>query len=253
VKQGIPVLVLFALIGCSAGSGYADRAMTAEFVEDAVVENNRRVNSILGSGTISVETPEIAQSVSFDLTLRKPDSVMVKIEGPFGIDLGLALVTRDEFLFYNSMSNEVLTGPTNAANLGRFLRVGLEFDDLLNFFSGGVFVREDRGRKASFTIEDETYVLQFRNDSGARRYRIEPRTLQIIRIDHLDVRGNVLLEQSFANFVSIEGVTLPQLVRVTARQERRRLSLAYSTLSVNPPSLQFHVDIPPDAERAPMK
>ncbi|HEX9615600.1 MAG TPA: DUF4292 domain-containing protein [Bacteroidota bacterium] len=250
MKQAIPVFILATLAGCSAGVGLADRTMTAESVEAEVLRNAGQVRTLTGSGTLSVETPEIAQSVAFELTMRKPDSVMIRVEGPFGIDLGLALVTSREFLFYNSMSNELLAGPTNSANLGRILRVGLEFEDLLNLFSGGEFFREDRGAPAAFAIEEEEYVLTFRTPTGARRYRIEPRSFQIVGIDHLDGDGTLFLEQSFGNFVIIDGITLPQIVRITSRQERRRLSLAYSDFSVNPPSLQFNFDVPADAERA---
>ena len=253
MKHAIKALVLVTLAGCSAGVGLADRTMTAESVEAEVLRNAGRVHALTGSGTLSVETPEIAQSVAFELTMRKPDSVMIRIEGPFGIDLGLALVTRREFLFYNSMSNELLAGPTNQANLGRILRVGLEFEDLLNLFSGGEFFREDRGAPAAFAIEEEEYILTFRTATGTRRYRVEPRSFQIVGIDHLDESGALLLEQSFGNFVNVEGITLPQIVRITARQERRRLSLAYSDFSVNPSSLQFNFDVPADAERARME
>ena len=56
---------------------------------------------MIGEGKFTIETPEIAQSASFFLNLQKPDSVMLRIEGPFGIEVGAAIVTRDEFLFYN--------------------------------------------------------------------------------------------------------------------------------------------------------
>ncbi|MBI4418445.1 MAG: DUF4292 domain-containing protein [Ignavibacteriales bacterium] len=240
---------LLFLAGCASGMR-ADRTLTPERIGEAVVANHNRVASLFGTGTISVETPEIAQSVSFELALRKPDSIMVRIEGPFGLGLGLALLTRDEFLFYNSMQNRVLVGPSTPENLSRFFRVRLDFDDLLNMLSGGVFPDEDRGEPDAFDIEANEYVFTYRHTEGTRRYWVEPESFQIVRINHLDSRGTVVLEQTFGRFVRKGEVTLPQLVRVVMRQERRRVSIAYADLSLNPSILRFRFDIPADAKRA---
>ncbi|MEX1138094.1 MAG: DUF4292 domain-containing protein [Bacteroidota bacterium] len=242
-------LALLLAAGCSAGIGYADRSISPAFIEDTVLSNHNRVQTLLGSGTISVETPEIAQNVSFELTLRKPDSVMVRIEGPFGIDLGLALLTRREFSFYNSMNNQLLSGPTNPTNLARVLRIRMEFDDLLNLFSGGTFLAADRGRPSKFDVVEDEYVLTYEHERGSRRYQVDPRSFQIVKIEHLDQTGGVVVEQTFGKFLTEDGTIVPQLVRALMRLERRRLSIAYSDLVINPQQLEFHFDVPTDAER----
>jgi hypothetical protein len=249
MKVLVAALAVVLAAGCSSGSGYADRSVSPAFLQDAVLTNHGRIHALLGSGTISIETPEIAQNVSFELTLRKPDSVMVRIEGPFGIDLGLALLTRREFFFYNSMNNQVLSGPTNAANLARVLRIQMEFDDLLNLFSGGTFLTADRGRPPEFDVIDDEYVLTYGHERGSRRYKIDPRSYQIVQIQHLDQRGMVVAEQTFGKFLTSDGTIAPQLVRALMRRERRRLSIAYADLAINPQRLDFHFDIPSDAEK----
>lgn len=244
------VALIFTGAGCAGGTGYADRSLSASSLEETVVSHHRQIRALSGSGTISVETPEIAQSVSFELVLRKPDSVLVRIEGPFGIDLGLALITRSEFFFYNSMENRVLSGPTNAANLGRVLRIKLEFEDMMNLFSGGALLSNDIGRPSSLEIIDDEYVLTYEHPAGVRKYWIDPRSLQIVQIHHLDKGGRVLIEQTFTSFQKADGTIVPRLLRAVMRPERRRLSISYSDLAVNPASVSFHYEIPSDAERA---
>ncbi|MEP0822428.1 MAG: DUF4292 domain-containing protein [Ignavibacterium sp.] len=249
MRRIIAFSVAFGLAACATGSR-TDRTLTAEAVGRAVVANHDRVNSLFGTGILSIETPEIAQSASFEIFLRRPDSILVRIEGPFGIDVGQALVTKNEFYFYNSMQNRLLTGPSNPENLGRFFRIRVAFDDLVNMLTGGVFLGEDRGRPDDFSIEDDEYVFTYRHRDGLRRYWVEPEFFQVVRIHHLDPAGNLLLEQSFGRFVRVGDVTVPQLVRVTMKQERRRVSIAYADLSLNPSSLSFRFDVPADAERA---
>jgi len=247
----IPGVALMVLWGCSSSSSLrtSARTVTPELVQQSVRTNQERVRSLKGSGNITLETPEIAQSGSFELMLRKPDSVFVKLEGPFGIEVGAALLTRKEFFFYNSLQNRLISGTMNASNLRRILRVNLSFDELLNMITGGTFFPEDQGAPDTVTIEDNQSVLTYRHESGSRRYWIDPESLLIARIQHVDRQGKLRFEQRFANFRSIEGTSLPYRVRITQLAERRTVALSYSSIAINTDALRFTLEVPENAER----
>lgn len=250
--KGWPGIVLAGLVlaGCTSKSvRYADRTVTPELLREKVTENQRQVHALVGSGTISIETSDMAQSGSFELTLRKPDSLLVKLEGPFGIDVGSAMVTREKFSFYYSFQNRVLEGPTSAANLNKLFQIPINFEDVMNLFTGGFFLSDDDASPSEFSIEEEEFVMTYGHDSGSRRYWIDPQSMQIVKIHHLDTNGNLALEQIFSKFRTFDGVTIPQYVRVTMVKERRRVSIAYSDLTVNPAGLEFFFDVPHNASR----
>jgi len=250
VIRSAAILLVLVLYGCAATSvRHADRSATPALLQEEVRQNHERVQALTGNGRIAIETPEMAQSASFELTLRKPDSLLVKIEGPFGLDVGSAMVTRTEFSLYNSMRNQRLVGSTNPSNLDRILHVQLDFDDVLNLFTGGIFLSEDRSAPSSFAIEDEEFVLTYERYDGTHRYWIDPESRQIARIQHLDSSGKLTLEQIFSDFRTIGGVTIPQRIRITLVRERRRVSVSYSDLDVNPTHLQFTFDVPSSASR----
>lgn len=253
MSRGLAGILLggFILAGCATKTvRYADRTITADMLQERVNQNQQRVRALTGSGTISVETSEMAQSGSFELTLRKPDSLLVKIEGPFGIDVGSALVTRDRFSFYYSFQNRLVEGPTNPANLKKVFQIPIDFDDVLNLFTGGFFLAEDRVNPSIFSIEDEEFVMTYNSYTGTRRYWVDPQSMQIVKIQHLDGLGRLVLEQLFSKFQTLDGVTIPQYVRVTMVRERRRVSIAYSDFTVNPSEMEFLFDVPKNAARA---
>jgi outer membrane lipoprotein-sorting protein len=247
----IALFVLMALGGCSSSKSLRTSASTVspELVQQSVRNNQERVRSLKGSGNITLETPEVAQSGSFELMLRKPDSIFVKLEGPFGIEVGAALLTRQDFFFYNSFQNRLISGTMNASNLRRILRVNLSFDELVNMITGGTFFPEDQGVPDTVTVEDDQFVLTYRHESGARRYWIDPESLLIARIQHFDREGKLQFEQRFTNFRSIEGMSLPYRVRFTQLTERRTVALSYSSMAVNTDALRFTLDVPDNAER----
>jgi hypothetical protein len=247
------VLVLFFLsfIGCRTTStlNLGNRSITSAEVQEIARTHHARIQTIQGEGRISVETPEIAQSGAFILTLRKPDSVLINLQGPFGIKVGSALVTRTGFSFYNSLENKLITGSTSIENLNRILHVQISFDDLLNIFAGGGFLDDDLRSPDETHIEDDQFVFIYTSHNSSRRYWIEPTSLYIQRIQFLDRSGKLTLEQTFNDFEDVNGIAMPYAIRITQPKTQQMLTLKYSNIMVNVEQLQFTFTIPQNAER----
>jgi outer membrane lipoprotein-sorting protein len=218
-------------------------------VQEITRSHHARIQSMSGEGRVSVETPEIAQSGSFILTLQKPDSVLINIQGPFGIKVGSALVTRSEFLFYNSLKNRLITGSTNIENLNRILHVQLSFDDLLNLFAGGTFLENDFRAPDETYMEDDQVVFVFASSQTSRKYWIDPMTLNIQKVQILDQNGKLTLEETFSDFEDVNGFAMPYTIHVIQPKTRQKLSFTYSEILVNTETLSFTFTIPSNAER----
>jgi outer membrane lipoprotein-sorting protein len=251
VQVALLFLVAVLLAGCASvpRPDLAGKSLNPEAVRRIVRGNYEKVRSMTGSGTISVETPEIAQSGSFELFLRKPDSVLVKIEGPFGISVGSVLITREEFIFYNSLQNQLITGPVTSANLNRIFRVRLTFDELLTLFTGGSFLASDEASPDTVATEENQYVLMYRNTDGTRRYWLDPTSLLITRIQHLDQKGRLFFEERYEKFRTVGDASLPRFIRVTQHISRRMIGVTFSSLDINTGGSPLVVDIPKNAER----
>ncbi len=243
------VLAFLAQSCASPPSTFRNRTITSDQVHDIVRTNQIRMRTATGEGTISVETPTMAQSGSFALTLRKPDSLLVTLRGPFGIKIGSALLTRQQFWFYSSLENRLFTGETNPTNLSRVLRVNLSFDDLLNLFTGGVFQQTDFGPPDQAGVEDEQFTFVYRKDNGTHKYSIDPQTLLITKIQNLDDQGKLVFEQRFVNFQTIDSTEIPFNIRIVQPKERRMISVVYSDMAINKEALEFTFSYPQNAER----
>ncbi len=247
----LSALFVVVVSGCApapAGKLTA-KSVSPEMVRRVVKTNHARVHFLSGAGTISVESPEMAQSGSFELLLRKPDSVLVRIEGPFGINVGSVLLTRNGFLFYNSFENKLVTGAVNAANLSRIFKVDLTFDDLLALFVGGDFFEGDEGTPESISVEENQYVITYQSTMGKRRYFVDPTLFLITRIQHLEKSGKLFLEERFERFRTVGEVSLPRYIRLTQHANRRAFSVSYSSVEVNTGGIPLTLDFPPSAER----
>lgn len=251
VHAVLSIYALVALGGCASvpNANLANRAITPEMVQRIVRDNRERVHTLKGSGTITVETPDMAQSGSFDLLLHKPDSMLVQVQGPFGLHVGSVLLTRTDFLFYNSLKNQLITGTVNASNLNRIFRINLTFDELLSLFTGGSFFAGDIDASDSLMVEDNQFVLMHRNDAGSRRYWIDPTSLLITKIEHLDLNGELFFEERFENFRALGQTYLPRYVRLTQQLTRRVVAVSFSSFAINTGGVPLSLDVPTNAER----
>jgi outer membrane lipoprotein-sorting protein len=244
-------LSILTLIGCRTTSplNLGERSISYSEVQEVARSHHAHIHSMLGEGRISIETPEIAQSGSFILTLQKPDSVLINIQGPFGIKVGSALVTRTEFLFYNSLENKLITGLSSMENLNRILHVQLSFDDLLSLFAGGTFLESDFHAPDEIQVEDNQFVFVFTYAKTSQKYWVDPTTLYIQKVQFLDQSGRLVLEQTFSNFEDANGFVMPYTIHVIQPKVRQRLTITYSEILVNTEKLHFTFIIPPNAER----
>jgi outer membrane lipoprotein-sorting protein len=245
------ILLALTISGCGTSSTtYIDtRAISASKIQEIVQAHHARIQSMKGEGRISVATPEMSQSGSFILSLLKPDSVLINLQGPFGIKIGSVLVTRTEFLFYNSWENKLITGSTSSENLYRILHVRLDFDDLLNLFAGGTFLADDLHQPDETRVVDNQYVFIYKSSDSKRQYSINPRTLAIQKIQFIDNSGKLKLEQTFSNFEDVDGIEIPYSIRITQPEAQQMVSLSYSGMLVNTGQLQFSITIPSNVER----
>lgn len=223
--------------------------LSPERVHQIVRANHAGVQVLWGSGRIAIESPEIAQTGSFVVYVKKPDTIAVKLEGPFGIELGSAIVTPDAFAFYNSFQNQLITGSTSPENLNRVLRVNLDFDNMLNLFTGGSFLEDDHEPPSTIEVDEGYLVMAYRGASYSRRYWIEPGTLLLARIQHLDSSGKLVLEQRFLNYRTVDRYQMPYSLRVTMPRERRVVSISYSEIMVNQAGAPVELSVPRNAER----
>ena len=120
----ITLLILSSIIpGCVPSKPIEDvEILPSERLISKLEANRRRIRSFEGSGTIQIKSNKFNNSASFNVILMKPDSIYLTIMGPFGIELAQALVTKQNFVFYDALQNTAYEGESNSDVLKKFLK-----------------------------------------------------------------------------------------------------------------------------------
>ncbi len=245
-----PVLLAVCFSACAPSrTVVADaRAIPAESVLERVKGNAARIHNLEAHGKLTIERPEFGNSGSFDMVLKKPDSLLLKVSGPFGIDAGAVLMTPKEFRFYNRFANQLVIGPTTAGNLNSLFDLEIDYDDILTIFSGMIPVVEERTTLKSYGVNENRYFLIFQRDDDLNRYWVHPESFVVSKYQHLDGQGKLIVDAKSTVRNDRRHGILPRSVRFTFHRQRIRVSIFYNNVDVNVSDPELTFSVPENVE-----
>lgn len=208
-----------------------------------------RLETMTGRGTISFESPDMSGTASFDLALRKPDSLLAAFEGPFGIDVGTLFLSRQLFIMYNSMENRVTTGVPTARAIRSVVPFDLTYEQILDAFTGSFPIVERGSTPLSYTVDNDQLRLVYACGEDSCSYWIDPADLLVRRYLRQNSRGEILMEATSSGLIEGEGARIPRRVVVSFPPEKRRVTIHFSRANLNTPAVSFEFTIPPNARR----
>jgi outer membrane lipoprotein-sorting protein len=234
---------------CSAPKEVKKQDVSDVSIPDLISSINSKsdnLKTLKGSGSLTIEAPGDANSGSFVLNLQKPDSLNLKINGPFGINAAKVFVSRDTFLFYNAFENSMVTGKTSSKNLGSLLNIKIDFDEIISLLSCFPdFHREGLTAKPSeTTIEDDEYILSFLGDGVVNKYWVNPERKYITKRVSFSDKGKVIREERYQNYKMVGNNWMPKSIQVLLHLERQSLSIFYDEQEVNSNNLNFNFNLP---------
>ncbi len=221
-------------------------------IKHRVNENSKLIETLEASGNISFDSPDNSATGWMEIRIKKPDTVYVKIEGPFGISIANALITRSNFIYYNAQENKAIIGPTTEINIGAILKIKISFDDLVNSFTGGFHFNDESADSTNAESENSLYVLHDNKTSDKGKYYIEPVKFTIQKYNLIDGSSITKLEVNYSNYIietaSGKDVMFPNKIVIKNPLKSQTVYIDYQTRDINKNSLEFNIKIPKSAK-----
>ena len=238
------------LHSCVSSKNNIDVDITIEELKQHVNTNSSKIKSLNAEGTIDIDTPEMSNSGTITVNLLKPDSLYTKLEGPFGIDVADILLTRKSFIYYNVMDNRVIKGPSSPLNVGAIMRIKLDFDDIINGFSGTFFFLDVTSDNSELKSDENKYLLITKDDISKeiKKYWIDSDDFYITKYVITNYDKKVLLEMEYLEYNYRDGVYFPNRIAISRPQENTYIWLDYTIKTFNSKNLIFKFKIPSSAE-----
>ncbi|MCC7158820.1 MAG: DUF4292 domain-containing protein [Ignavibacteria bacterium] len=246
----LPLLLISACTG--SGSNEELDRIPVKDIKERINRNSGLIETLEASGNIAFDSPEQSGTGWIEIRIKKPDTVYVKIEGPFGISIANALITRSDFIYYNAQENKAITGPSTDINIGAILRIKISFDELISGFTGGFNFENIPDDSSHAASENNFYVLQSDKTGGKQKFYIEPGRFTIQRYNYVDEKNTSIVEVNYSNYQeeSVAGnyVNFPVTIKIKNPTKKQSVYVDYVNKEINKRDLSFKVKIPKSAK-----
>ena len=247
----LPVFLAILLVSCAPKRSEMllnTDATPSNVLLNRVEERGAKLSSLVGSGTISFDSPEMSGTAAFESNMKKPDSLLITLEGPFGIDVGTLFLCKEKYVMYNSLENSVTTGTPDGSSIRSVIPFDLTYEQIVNAFAGVFTIPYPSKDLKSYVVEEDNFLLTYTCGANTCKYWIDPTYLLVTHFEQRDASEQVLVDAKASAFVQQEDVAAARRVQITFPQQNRQVSIAYRSLKLNTPETDFHFTIPSNAK-----
>jgi hypothetical protein len=253
--RSLLLLALFLMASCAPKRADVGtdlhRAPAGEILRE--LHARRAQLSVLGGkGELTFESPDRSGSAFFRFAMRRGDSLLVRLQGPFGMEVGSFLLTSSGFLFYNAFENSVLSGDPSNRRFRALLPFPMEQGELMDLFAGQLPLPHDTIGVTVARASDQLILFRQRTRPGEKdaRYHVDAEERCVNRVEVLDSAGATLVDVEALDFRDVDGFLLPRRIRASANGGEESLAIFFTSRNVNGPAPSFQVTIPPSARRS---
>jgi hypothetical protein len=236
------------LVACGTkGPAIKPNESRIDIVREILDKNHQKFETLQGRGKLVLQSPRQSFSGSAVVNLIHPDSIYVRIEAIFGLDVGAVFADANEFLIYSPMENIAYIGEeSDTLRLKSFLGFDLTFDEMMQSMSGLATLKNMPTAKVKIK-DDELHIIGIA-DSIFYDYTLDTQFGLISKVEIKDFFGRTLRIEEYKNFTTINGVRIPRLVRFTRPNEKESLTIFYDQLDINKrlSAKDFYVRLPHD-------
>ncbi len=252
ILAALAVIVLLQMSGCAPSKPTEEvRLISADRLIKRLEANRRKIKTFNGAGTLMIRSSSINAQSSFEVQIKKPDSIKVSFYGPFGIDLAQVLITQKNFQFYDIINNTLYRGALRKDIMKQLLKVDLPFEQVIDALTGSVNLTEELRREPDhYETDGELYILTYSDSTEKVNniYLVRNSDFAVSRYLIEDFTGKKNLEGSYSNFNSIEEVPIPYKTILEDPKNNQWMKIEYKKIEANKPVDDFKLEIPTDTK-----
>ncbi len=206
-------------------------AITIGEIRQRVEQNYAQLSSIKARAKICLEAPQMNLVANSKIYFKKPDSLMINLSAGFGLGVGSIFMDKHQFQLYSSMDNTVYSAKPDSFDLKQFFLINVKFDEIFQAFSGLQLIKFHDSE--SLSVNANQYLLLGTIQNSVLKYRIDPKKYVVTEFEQSDSTGKTVIKFQYDQFAKSSRVLLPKTIRISQPDQKARITIAISSLSVN--------------------
>lgn len=242
------IILVFAF-SCSAPRYELDIKQTrASDILHHISSEQQKFKSFSGEGRITVESEEFSGNFFASILYNEHDSLLIKIVGPLGINLGNLFIGKSRFVMYSQMSNQFYSGNIEDFANQNFLQFPLKISELKEFVIGNEPINNMKIEQ--FSVQDDMFYLNSFDGSLTYDIWIDNKIGKIRKINYQS-GSEQLLQKQYDDFERVNDLFFPRQIRLLRPTRNQAVSIYYNSFVLNKkiePD-KFTINIPETAKQ----
>lgn len=195
------------------------------------------IHAFSSQARLAIRSPEQNADGTAILRQRGGDTLWASIRGPLNIEVARALVTPDSFLIHDRLRNQLMVGPSEAAQ--QLIPGPRTLDEALIALTGTVLPDLASRWFVNAAALDGIPVYWLTAPDGRTRLAVDPSVWRVRRFERLGPQGQVVDRRLYSDFEQIEGRMLPRLIELSNPAAETFVTIEHRRLTLNPDVLTF--------------
>ncbi|NQT27603.1 DUF4292 domain-containing protein [candidate division KSB1 bacterium] len=226
----ISILFLAGCAGFLASKRPLRQMEPAELIQQ-LQAHYAKLNTYQGFATFTAATELGGFRGFMEIRSINPDSMWIKVEGPFGIDVGMIRMAERDVLMYNPFDNTAFHGNLDSLELKRLLPIELENSQMVLGLQGVLILNPiEQDSNVTLSIVDRNYVFRL---GESETVWIDPDGPVITRWERRNEIDEIVWEWQGKSYQKKGKVRLPQLVKIKRSDPKQDITLRYSQVRTN--------------------
>ena len=231
MKCKLSFLFAFYLIACT-GPKLALDTEKVSFNEllDFIQNEQNKIETLRASCRVSVDSEEFSGNFFANVFYIKEDSLLLSVNGPFGIQAGTLFIGKERFIFYNQMTNKFFNGTIKDFEDQNFFQFPLKLKELINIFVGKENLPSMKIEE--YNIEDGMFLIQAQNGEEIYSIWTDNMTGHIKKLT-TEKNDQVVYTREYSDFIKSENIYFPRKIKMVRPGEKQAVSLFYTHITIN--------------------
>lgn len=226
-------LVFIALTLLFSACSSVKKTTEAQTVSENFVFSKKDLSQLVINGKM-VSSQSSTGSADFKIELFEKDTLAMSIFGPMGMLMIRFFSTENEFILYNSLSNEAFQGSPKSNSLSEFLPIPVNYNDLISIIRNESPFTEESYKEYDINIEKKEKIYKYDSNPDFVEYLvfdIDYGSLKQVQRKLKD--GKESLNVFFSNFVEVENYIFPKKIVFEFKKEKMLLTMNCESFIVN--------------------
>lgn len=161
------VLISIFTFSCSPTKKVIDTQVSLEDILDRMKSNYEKINSYSASGNIDLNLRNLKMSLQFSMQAIKPNTFLIDVYGPLGIDIASVFLKDDSLMILNVLKDQLIKTSFNSPKLRERQFVDLFIKIIHKSLFGYLDVRSFEA-DSSFVSETEEKICAIKYFRGSK-------------------------------------------------------------------------------------